>query len=134
MKKICIYPLVSLGLLFILTTGCKKKDDNTTPDNSTTSIVGKWTKIFDGTKMTIVFRSDGKYGVGSEVIFITDAGSYTISGNQVSMTDTWTGSNCGNITGKYLFAIQSNTITFNVINDTCMDRTELMQGSWNKEI
>jgi len=71
------------------------------------------------------FRADGTYF--AQGIFKSERGTFTVTGDQISMK----GDHCGEITGTYIWTYEGKALTFNLLDDNCMDRRVVIDNdSW----
>jgi hypothetical protein len=72
----------------------------------------------------IKFKSNGNFDLHGWI----DVGTYTISGNQITLKD----SNCGTKEGIYTYSINENTLNFVLISDSCSGRPTIIPGDWER--
>jgi hypothetical protein len=72
--------------------------------------------------VTLTFKGDGSLDINGWI----DVGTYTISGNQITLLDI----NCGTDEGIYTYSINENTLNFALIADSCYGRTTVIPGDW----
>ena len=110
-----------LLLVGVIISGCSPETSSSTPVSfpKGTFISGDWSWEFkaDGT-----FLTSGP--VGSET------GTYQVTGNQITITCQC----CENVKGTYLWAFEGSELSFTVIDDTCANRKDVVDGSsWMKK-
>ena len=85
-------------------------------------IIGTWTSTRNSTMFEIKFKSNGNFDLHGWI----DVGTYTISGNQITLLDI----NCGTQEGIYTYSINENTLNFVLISDSCSGRPAIIPGDW----
>ena len=88
------------------------------------SIIGTWSsKLYEGP--SIPFYSNGSYNINDGAIL----GTYTISGNQITLIDDY----CGPLyEGIYTYSINENILDLILIADECDVRGSAMSGCWER--
>ena len=112
---------LALFLTVLIILGCSpgKSSPTTVAFPTGTFINGDWSWEFkaDGT-----FLTSGPIG--------SETGTYTVSGNQVIITCQC----CGEVEGTYTWAFDDNALSFAVMDDTCANRNDVVDGSsWLKQ-
>lgn len=109
------YALV-LFLVVVLITGCS-------PGTSSPAQVSFPTGTFENGEWSWEFKVDGTFlssgPIGSE------AGTYQVAGNQVTIACQC----CGNVEGTYLWAFEGSELSFTVVEDTCANRKDVVDGN-----
>ncbi len=119
--------LFAITALLFSTMTCNGKDD------PSVSVVGKWTKLFNGRTVTFAISSDNKF----QVEFIDDAeidvwGSYVISGTQITFSDEG-GAYSSDEAGVYEFVVSDTALKLTIVLDPVYGRSMLVEGSWSKD-
>jgi len=110
--------------------GCGGGGDSSPATQSTqaTSIAGAWKT---GT-LTLTIASNGSYTTVDNVNGVNLTGTYSTSGNQLTITDTGGTGSCtaGQATGTYTYAIGGggSTLTLTKVSDNCTGRTNAING------
>ena len=124
MKKSIVFILVAVIVTGIFACS-KKSSDNGTP--TTSSLVGTWTKNYQGQAMTIIINANGTYSAtwGSQSL---PTGTYSLSGNNFTVQDVF----C-NFPGHYTYTLATNIATMTLVSDTCDGRYQMMPGTYNRK-
>jgi hypothetical protein len=122
MKKCIVFILVMTVLTGMM--ACKKK--STTPESTAKTIVGTWIRTHEGQLLTVVINANNTSAgtLGSQSL---PSGTYSISGSQVSFTD----SACP-VPGVYSFSLNGDTLTMTLISDDCDGRYQLVPGIYSR--
>jgi hypothetical protein len=87
-------------------------------------IVATWYSTFFG--VSITFYGDGNFDINDGAIL----GTYTISGNQITLIDDF----CGPLyVGIYMYTINENILNFVLISDGCSARDSAFLGDWERQ-
>lgn len=117
--------LILLTLVAILLAGCgpSAAKPTTTPAALGDFPIGNYTNQGWGWE----FKPDGSYKVQGP--FANESGTFTVTGNQMTIH----GDSCGDIIGTYNWTYDGTTLTFEGVNDQCVDRAgTIVSGKWIK--
>jgi hypothetical protein len=134
-------------MLMLITAGCSSSADQPTP-----TLIPTATQI--PPTLTPTANVEGTFPIGKfkndklnqEQTFLADGrtsafgditpsggpvvGTYTVTGDQVTMKDDY----CGDVLGTYIWIYDGKALSFKTINDECSIRESLLSlGKWLKE-
>ena len=111
--------------------GC---DENLIEPNAG-SIIGSWDKQVEGQLVTLSFIDNGTYTFVFEGDVNEVTGTYTLSGDKITIIDDGNASEggCSGIEGNYSYSIDGDELIFSLIADNCDGRSEGMPGTWTKK-
>ena len=118
--------LILLTLVTFLLAGCGSSSGakpTTTPAALGDFPVGNFTNQGWGWE----FKPDGSYTLQGQ--YANESGTLTVTGNQITIH----GNACGDIIGTYNWTYDGMTLTFEGVNDECVDRAgTVVNGKWIK--
>ena len=117
MKK--ILGLIMLAIIMIGLGACSK---------DSTSLVGSWSRTFDGELFVITFYDNGT-ATSTTGTDSNPPGKYTVSGSNLNVTS----EDCGSYTGNYIFIIENDVLTIGLVSDDCYDRRQVLPGTYIKK-
>ena len=124
--------LMALVVIWIL-AGCGPKTTQTPPPPPTSTPVVFPTGVFTKANWTWEFYANGNYYLHSQIA--DEKGTYAVSGNQVTVQ----GDLCKDVRGNvivatYTWAYDGQVLSFDVVEDKCLDRRNLSDESkWMKK-
>ena len=122
------YTLIVLTCMLTL-AGCKG-DGNT----ESQSVVGNWTRLFNGSDITITLKTNGSYTVDMDGDSKAEVkGQYAIENEQITFTDQG-GKNASSMgQAVYSFTVNGNQLTLTVINEPDNNRKSVAAATWTRK-
>ncbi|MCX6244364.1 MAG: hypothetical protein NTU98_06620 [Bacteroidetes bacterium] len=124
MKKSIVIILVAIIAAGIFACSKKSSDDSS---STPSTLVGIWTRMYQGQTMTIVINADATYS-GTWGPISLPTGIYTLSGNTFTVQD----QECSN-QGHYSYTLANNVLVLTLVSDICDGRYQMVPGTYNKK-
>lgn len=124
--------LVLISVLFTLLS-CSKSA------SSTSTLAGNWHKMLGSVTVYLNLKTDGTYAVGYDAgggYTQTVTGTYSSTASQFTILTASGTNTCPTTQGTYTWAVNGNTLTTTVVNDSCVSngqaRSDYAAGVYTK--